>query len=306
MTERGSEGLGESFETYAQETRIQVNAALDRYSTYDNDCPETLRAAIRHSLLAPGKRLRPLLVLMAAEACGGDRERSRFAAMPAACAVEMVHTYSLIHDDLPAMDNDDLRRGLPTCHAAFGETVAILAGDALLAQAFEVLAEGTRPATVAAACCVELGRAAGASALVGGQADDLAAERAGGGREDLERIHRRKTGALFLASLRMGGMIGGASAAQLNDLTEYGRRLGLAFQIVDDLLDAGGDVAAVGKRVGKDSDRGKLTFPRLWGLEASRERAATLIRDAVSAVSPWGETARHLVGLARFVLERNR
>jgi geranylgeranyl diphosphate synthase type II len=306
MRQRGNEGLGESFESYAAEMRIEVNAALDRFSTYDDDCPATLRAAIRHSLLAPGKRLRPLLVLMAAEACGGDRGLTVPAAMSAACAVEMVHTYSLIHDDLPAMDNDDLRRGLPTCHAAFGEPVAILAGDALLAQAFEVLAAGTRPADVAAACCVELGRAAGATALVGGQADDLAAERSGGGREDLERIHRRKTGALFLASLRMGGLIGGATPAQLNDLTEYGRRLGLAFQIVDDLLDAGGDASAVGKRVGKDSDRGKLTFPRLWGLEASRERAATLVRDAVSAVSPWGEASRQLVGLARFVLERNR
>ncbi len=306
MTERGCEGHNESFDSYTAAMRSEVNAALDRFSTYDSDCPATLRAAIRHSLLAPGKRLRPLLVLMAAEACGGDRGQALHAALPAACAVEMVHTYSLIHDDLPAMDNDDLRRGLPTCHAAFGETVAILAGDALLAQAFEVLAEGTRPADVAAACCAELGRAAGASALVGGQADDLAAEREGGGREDLERIHRRKTGALFLASLRMGGRIGGASAEQLNDLTEYGRRLGLAFQIVDDLLDAGGDAAAVGKRVGKDSDRGKLTFPRLWGLEASRERAAALIRAAEAAVSPWSDRSRHLVDLARFVLERNR
>jgi geranylgeranyl diphosphate synthase type II len=306
MAVLGSEWPSESFEAYAAVMRNEVNNALDRFSTYDGDCPATLRAAIRHSLLAPGKRLRPLLVLMAAEACGGERGQALAAALPAACAVEMVHTYSLIHDDLPAMDNDDLRRGLPTCHAAFGETVAILAGDALLAQAFEVLAEGTRPADVAAACCVELGRAAGATALVGGQADDLAAERSGGGHDDLERIHRRKTGALFLASLRMGGRIGGATAAQLNDLTEYGRRLGLAFQIVDDLLDAGGDAAAVGKRVGKDSDRGKLTFPRLWGLDASRERAASLIKEAVSAVSGWGEASRHLVGLARFVLERNR
>jgi geranylgeranyl diphosphate synthase type II len=306
MKGRGSEESAESFAAYSAEMRDAVNAALDRFSSYDTDCPATLRAAIRHSLLAPGKRLRPLLVLMAAEACGGDRVQALKAAMSAACAVELVHTYSLIHDDLPAMDNDDLRRGLPTCHAAFGETVAILAGDALLAQAFEVLAEGTRPADVAAACCVELGRAAGASALVGGQVDDLAAERAGGGHEDLERIHRRKTGALFLASLRIGGRIGGASAEQLNDLTEYGLRLGLAFQIVDDLLDAGGDAAAVGKRVGKDSDRGKLTFPRLWGLEASRERAASLIQEAVAAVAPWGDRSRQLVGLARYVLERNR
>ena len=299
-------GMGEGeladFERYAAERRGQVNAALDRYSQYDADCPARLRDAIRHSLLAPGKRLRPLLVLMSAEACGCVIER----AMPAACAVEMVHTYSLIHDDLPAMDDDDLRRGLPTCHAAYGEALAILAGDALLAQAFEVLASDLAEPHVAARCCRELGRAAGAGQLVGGQADDLAAETLGGGPDDLEKIHRRETGAMFLVSLRLGAIIAGADEDRLRRLDHYGRTLGLAFQIVDDLLDVKGDAQALGKRVGKDSDRGKLTFPGVWGVEASRVRAAELIREAVAAVSEWGDGARQLIGLAHYVLERNR
>ncbi|MFO0871991.1 MAG: farnesyl diphosphate synthase [Pirellulales bacterium] len=290
------------FERYVAQCRQEVNAALERYTAYDADCPATLGQAIRHSLLAPGKRLRPLLVLMAAEACGCARER----ALPAACAVEMVHTYSLIHDDLPAMDDDDLRRGLPTCHAVYGEAVAILAGDALLAQAFEVVAGEGGPGELAARGCLELARAAGPSALVGGQVDDLAAETAGGGPDDLERIHRRKTGAMFLVSLRLGALAAGADAAQLAALDRYGRALGLAFQIVDDLLDVKGDAATVGKRVGKDSARGKLTFPGVWGEAASRERAARLVGEAIEAVAPWGDRARYLIGLARYVLERNR
>ena len=290
------------FERYAGPARREIDAALDRYSTYDADCPERLGAAIRHSLLAPGKRLRPLLVLMAAEACGSSRE----AAMPAACAVEMIHTYSLIHDDLPAMDDDDLRRGLPTCHAVYGEALGILAGDALLAQAFDVLASDLGDPAVAAACCRELGRAAGSRALVGGQAADLQAEETGGDLETLEAIHRRKTGALFLASLQLGALVAGASAAERDALETYGRRLGLAFQIVDDLLDVGGDEAAVGKRVGKDSGRGKLTFPALLGEQESRVRAGRLIGEAIEAVSAWGDRSSVLAGLAQFVLERNR
>ncbi|HTN76588.1 MAG TPA: polyprenyl synthetase family protein, partial [Pirellulaceae bacterium] len=216
-----------NFLDYAARVRPEIDAALDQLSRYDHDCPARLRDAIRHSLLAPGKRLRPLLVLMSAEACGYDYRQ----AMPAACAVEMIHTYSLIHDDLPAMDDDDLRRGLPTCHAAFGEALAILAGDALLAQAFESLAGGAFPASVIAKSCLELAQAAGARALVGGQADDLDAEFKGGDLPHLEHIHRRKTGALFLVSLRLGGMVGGANDEQLGALDTYGRALGLAFQI---------------------------------------------------------------------------
>jgi geranylgeranyl diphosphate synthase type II len=241
-------------------------------------------------------------VLMAAEACGSDRE----AALPAACAVEMVHTYSLIHDDLPAMDDDDVRRGRPSCHAAFGEATAILAGDALLARAFEVLASGTRPPELAARCCAELAQAAGAEALVGGQADDLAAETSGGGLGELESIHRRKTGAMFGVSLRLGAIVAGASGEQHAALQTYAKKLGLAFQIVDDLLDHKGNEAALNKRAGKESARGKLTFPRVLGVAESERRAGTLVDEACRALAPLGPRASCLEALARYVLERNR
>jgi geranylgeranyl diphosphate synthase type II len=290
------------FNSYAQARRGAIDAALDQYTQFHDGCPTHLREAIRHSLLAPGKRLRPLLVLMAAEACGSSPEQ----AMPAACAVEMVHTYSLVHDDLPAMDDDDLRRGRPSCHAAFGEATAILAGDALQALAFEVLAKYVQPPQIAARCCAELATAAGAESLVGGQADDLDAEFATLGVSQLEAIHRRKTGAMFRVSLRLGGIVAQASDEHISRLDDYGANLGLAFQIIDDLLDVEGDVKTLGKRAQKDSTRGKLTFPALLGREESSRRAADLISAARRAVEPWGEHARGLDSLARFVLERNR
>ena len=288
------------FPRIAASLRQEIAAALAGYTEYPDDTPPHLAAAIRHSLLAPGKRLRPLLVLMACQACGYDYR----AALPAACAVEMIHTYSLIHDDLPAMDDDDLRRGLPSCHAAFGEATAILAGDALLAQAFEVLATGTEPPEVAARCCGELARAAGPANLVGGQEDDLAAQFSQPSYEQLERIHRRKTGAMIRVSLRLGGIVGGADLVQLMALDNYGQRLGLAFQIIDDLLDLEGDEADLGKRTGKDSDHGKLTFPAVLGVEESRRRAADLIAAAIDAVGTFGPSAAGLQALARYVLER--
>ena len=291
------------FQEYASAVCVEVDAALAHYTTFDEDCPPQLREAIRYSLLAPGKRLRPLLVLIATEACGGQR----LAALPAACAVEMVHTYSLIHVDLPAMDDDDLRRGQPTCHVKFGEALAILAGDALLARAFEVIASGVEPAVVAARCCRELAWAAGASALVGGQADDLdEASAAGRTQPDLERIHRRKTGAMFWVSLQLGGLIGNAAPSQLAALDQYGRSLGLAFQIIDDLLDIQGQAATLGKTVGKDAQQGKPTFPVLLGIAESRRRAAELIVQAQQAVAVFGERALLLQSLAAYVLERNR
>lgn len=286
---------------FARRARPRIERALDAYCGPRHGCPARLGEAIRYSLLAPGKRLRPLLVLMAAEACGGSQE----AALPAACAVEMVHAYSLIHDDLPAMDNDDLRRGRPTNHKVFGEGLAILAGDALLTMAFEVLARDVRPPATAAACCAALAESAGPAALVGGQADDLA-EKPAADLETLESIHRRKTGAMFLVSLRLGGLVAGADDAQLAALESYGRPLGLAFQIMDDVLDATGDEVAVGKRVGKDVDRGKLTFPGLLGVEASRGRAEALVAQACAALAPLGPAAEGLESLARFVLERDR
>ncbi len=290
------------FTAYAKEARVEIDAALESYTDFDADCPAKLRDAIQHSLLAPCKRLRPLLVLMAAEACGSDRE----AAMPAACAVEMVHTYSLIHDDLPAMDDDDLRRGRPTCHAKYGEAMGILAGDALLTSAFEILARDVRVPAVAAACCAELARAAGASGMVGGQVDDLAAEFQDAGLDQLERIHRRKTGAMFLVSLRLGALIAGADGQQLAALNTYGAKLGLAFQIADDLLDVSGDESTMGKRTGKDSDRGKLTFPALLGVDESTRRACRLIDEACAALAVFGTNASQLEALARYVVERNQ
>jgi len=293
------------FQELTRESRAAVELALAGAMDLGPDCPANLREAMAYSLLAPGKRLRPLLVLMAAEACGYDAEGAFSAALSAACAVEMVHTYSLIHDDLPAMDDDDLRRGRPTCHKVYGEATAILAGDALLALAFETLARGV-PSEVAGACCAELGRAAGPTALVGGQVDDLAAESTGGDLVALEAIHRRKTGALFLASLRLGGLVAKADAKSLAALEEFGRRLGLAFQIVDDLLDARGNAAALGKQAGHDRERGKLTFPSLLGLEESSRRVGQLIAAAIEALGKFGSSAGRLEALARFVEERNR
>jgi geranylgeranyl diphosphate synthase type II len=289
-----------TLEEQMRQLRSLVDAALEEYINFDRGCPEQLREAIRYSLLAPGKRLRPLLVLWACETCGGGVEAS----LPAACAVEMIHTYSLIHDDLPAMDDDDLRRGRPTCHKQFGEGIAILAGDALLTLAFEVLSEDIEPADRAAVCCGVLAHAAGACELVGGQADDLAGEFFSGGLDVLESIHRRKTGAMFRVSLQLGAICAGASDSVRHALDEYGKNLGLAFQIVDDLLDVDGDAAELGKKTNKDAERGKLTFPSVLGVEESRRRAEDLVAAARAALKPFGSHAASLESLANYVLER--
>jgi geranylgeranyl diphosphate synthase type II len=291
-----------SFLQQSSDLRELIDAELERYCHSLANCPERLKLGFRHSLFAPGKRLRPLLALHAGVACGCSIRQ----AMPAACAVEMVHTYSLIHDDLPAMDDDDLRRGRPTCHVAFDEATAILAGDGLLTLAFEVLARYVRPDRIAVRCCVELASAAGFAGMVGGQADDLAAENRCGTLELLENIHLRKTGALLVASLRLGALTADASDEQIDRLSTYGRKLGLAFQIIDDLLDLRGDPATLGKSIGKDSNQGKLTFPTLLGEEESRRRAENLIDDALEALWPFGRQADNLVSLAKFVLVRDR
>ena len=291
-----------SFDDYAANLSPRIEAALDACSDLAEGCPAKLREAMRYSLLSPGKRLRPMLTLLAAEACSGSIE----AALPAACAVEMVHAYSLIHDDLPAMDNDDLRRGRPTCHKAFGEATAILAGDALLTLAFESLAKHVHPPALAAACCATLATAAGACNLVGGQADDMAGPYATGDRELLESIDRRKTGALIHASLQLGGMTAGANAQQLSILDQYGRRVGLAFQIIDDLLDVKCTQDLLGKRVDKDAQQGKLTFPGILGIDQSARYAGELIDKARQAIEPLGPRAAGLDALALYVLKRNR
>jgi geranylgeranyl diphosphate synthase type II len=294
---------------YLNDKRALVNERLRASVRAGDGCPESLAEAMCYSLLAPGKRLRPLLTVLAAEACGG----SDTAALPAACAVEMIHTYSLIHDDLPAMDDDDLRRGLPTCHKKFGEATAILAGDALLTLAFEVLADGY-PSATAAACCRELAQASGACGMVGGQADDLAMEtRADAGSlDELEFLHARKTGALFSASLRLGVLSaqgerpGGADLRTLEMFDAYGRAFGLAFQITDDLLDVESSAEQTGKRVGKDAGRGKLTYPGFLGAAESRRRAQRLAREAQDALAPLGPVGERLAALARSIVERDR
>jgi geranylgeranyl diphosphate synthase, type II len=293
---------------YLREARRQVDEALPRYLPAEDEsaralCPARLAAAMHYSVMAGGKRLRPVLCLMAAEACGG----ARAAAMPAACALELVHTYSLIHDDLPAMDDDDLRRGRPTCHKAFDEATAVLAGDGLLTLAFEVVARHVRPAEAAIGCVRILAEAAGPAGMVGGQMADLQAEgRLDGTPEALEAIHRRKTGALLRGALRMGGTVASASGSILDALDVYGRGVGLAFQIVDDLLDVQGDEAKLGKRVGKDSGLGKWTYPGFLGVEGSRLRAKQLADEAVAALAPLGARGDRLRALAMDLLERDR
>jgi geranylgeranyl diphosphate synthase type II len=291
------------FEPYLQRQRARVDAALASYFPLDPAHPHRLVEAVRYTLLGGGKRIRPIALLAACESVGGSSER----ALPYACAIEMVHAYSLIHDDLPAMDNDTLRRGKPTNHVVFGEGLAILAGDALLTEAFHVLVEGAArdPQPRRALRAVrEIAEAAGARGMVGGQAADLAAE---GGALDLatvEFIHVRKTGSLLLAAVRTGAVVGGANAAALKRLTRYGECLGLAFQIADDILDAEAPTALTGKEPGRDGARHKVTFPAVLGLPAAKQRARELLGQALTALSGCDASADPLRELARFVVDR--
>jgi geranylgeranyl diphosphate synthase type II len=295
-------------DAFVQEARRRVDEGLARYLPAEDEaasapCPARLAAAMRYSVLGGGKRLRPVLCLLAAEACGADPAR----ALPAACALEMVHAYSLIHDDLPAMDDDDLRRGRPTCHKAFDEATAVLAGDALLTLAFEVIVAHVRPAEAAVGSVRVLAEAAGPSGMVGGQMADLQAEgRTDGTLDALEAIHRRKTGALLRAALRIGAIVAEADEASLQALDAYGHAVGLAFQIIDDLLDVEGDEAKLGKRARKDSELGKWTYPGFLGIEGSRARAGQLADEAVTALAPLGGRGERLRALARDLLERDR
>ncbi|MAT14192.1 MAG: farnesyl-diphosphate synthase [Planctomyces sp.] len=280
----------------------RIEPELERYLQLSTDCPDRLRESMQYSLMAGGKRLRPALVLIAAEACGAELD----AALPAACAIEMVHTYSLIHDDLPAMDDDDLRRGRPTNHRQFDEATAILAGDGLLTYAFEVIATHQQPEAAALRCVRELAAAAGPEGMVGGQMADLQAETETITElSGLEQIHLRKTGRLLRAALRMGAIVGSANDLTLSALSEYGYCLGLAFQITDDLLDITGNQAKMGKAVQKDETHGKATYPGLLGVDASRERAAQLIQRAEELIAPLAVKRDQLELLARFVLERD-
>ncbi len=274
-----------------------TEAALEACFVPWTQAPSPLIEAMRHSLFAGGKRLRPALALGACEIICGDMTP----ALPAACAIEMIHTYSLIHDDLPAMDDDDLRRGKPTCHKVYGEATAILAGDALLTMAFDVAASTGRADVVA-----EIARAAGVEGMVGGQQFDLEAEGKTVALEDLRRIHRAKTGALICVALRCGAMLAHGTQVQLERLTRFGDHLGLAFQIADDLLDVGGDEEALGKPVGSDARNAKSTYPALVGLDRARALAEEAATAAVEALEDFGEEAGPFRALARFVVSRDR
>lgn len=262
--------------------------------------PPTLADAIQYSALAPGKRLRPFLLVRCCEICGGTAE----SALPAAAAVECVHAFSLVHDDLPAMDNDDLRRGQPTCHKRFGEALAILAGDALLALAFELLSKQIHDPRISSQLCAELAFATGASGMIGGQAEDILGESQMPDANLTESIHRRKTASLIRAACRMGALVAGADGNRVDALGRFGEKLGLAFQIADDLLDVLGNEADLGKTAGKDARKAKQTYPRCFGIEKSRETADRLAAAARTELDRFGREAADLRDLTRYVVER--
>jgi geranylgeranyl diphosphate synthase, type II len=287
---------------YLRSRQRKIDRALDRYLPGANTKPATLHKAMRYSLFAGGKRLRPILCLAATEACRGNIDD----ALPLACALECIHTYSLVHDDLPSMDNDDLRRGRPTCHKVFGDGIAILAGDALLTIAFEIVSR-TKPARRynTSALLREISVAAGSQKLIAGQVADLEAEGKDVKRDQLKFIHENKTGAILKSSVRLGAMSGNADARKLSAITRFGQRLGLAFQIIDDILDVTQTSEILGKSAGKDVAAKKATYPGVIGLEKSRAEARRLTRQAHSALSVFSSSdAEPLHVLANYLLER--
>jgi geranylgeranyl diphosphate synthase type II len=292
--------------TSLEDLREEVEAALERALPPEDAWPETIHRAVRYSLLGGGKRVRPVLALAAGEAVGGSREE----VLPLACAVEMIHTYSLIHDDLPAMDDDDLRRGQPTSHKVFGEAVAILAGDALLTRAFHLLAEvpadwdEARLRRRVRATAV-LGEACGTTGLIGGQVMDLESEGRTIDAADLEKLHQAKTGALLGASARGGAILGGADEETLRRLSRYASAIGLAFQVVDDILDATEAAEQLGKTAGKDAAAGKATYVSVHGLARARAMAAELRARALDALAPLGSRGKRLAEIAHLIVDRH-
>ncbi len=287
--------------SYLAERGKRVDAALDTCLPRPNRRPATIHKAMRHSVFAGGKRLRPVLCLAAADACGGDPEN----AMPAACAVELMHTYSLVHDDLPSMDDDDLRRGRPTCHKIFGEGMAVLCGDALLTEAFAVLARiRPTPRYRTGDFVGELAETGGSRKLIGGQVMDLEGEGKPTDKRQLVRIHETKTAALLTTSLRLGAMSANATPARLDAVSRFGRALGLAFQVIDDILDVTQSSETLGKTAGKDAATDKATYPAILGLDASRREAARLTRTAMRALDPLRGKAARLRQIAEYLLVR--
>jgi geranylgeranyl diphosphate synthase type II len=288
---------------YLKERAAAVDEALERLLPPETTPPETIHKAMRYSVFAGGKRLRPVLVIAGAEAVGGSMDR----VMPAACAMECIHTYSLVHDDLPAMDNDDFRRGMPTNHKVFGEAMAILAGDALLTLAFRLVATNAArvaPAALVGTVVAEIADAAGTDGMVGGQVVDIASEGKSISPEMLDYIHLHKTAALIRAALRVGALLAGGPAEHVEAISRAGQSLGLAFQIVDDILDVEGSLAELGKSAGSDERKKKATYPSLHGLPASKQRARELIEETKRLLLPLGSSAEPIRVLADFVLER--
>ncbi len=292
-----------SLQDFIQQQTVIVDAALDRWVPAETVLPETIHKAMRYSLFAGGKRIRPLLCIAAAQAVDANIAGVENAAV----ALEMIHTYSLIHDDLPALDNDDLRRGRPTNHKVFGDAMAILAGDSLLTLAFEVLAKIPAASDAAkVALIAELATASGTvGGMIGGQVHDIEGEKQQPTAELLERIHRAKTGALLRASVRMGAIYAGAPPAQYSSLSKYGEHAGLAFQIVDDVLDVEQSSEQLGKTAGKDQAQHKITFPAVYGLEESKKMAEAERAAAHAALQGFGESARWLREIADLIVYRN-
>jgi len=286
------------------EGRILTDAALERLLPPASQYPSSIHAAMRHSVFAGGKRLRPILCMEAAQMVHGCVPPG---VEELGAALEMLHTYSLIHDDLPALDNDDLRRGRPTCHKAFGEATAILAGDALQTRAYEVLAGLQCPAEACIAIIAEIARATGTiGGMIGGQVMDLEAEHIHPDAQTLEYIHRSKTGALLTASVVTGGLYAGATEPQKAALRSFGQNIGLAFQIVDDVLDVTQTSEQLGKTAGKDTAHDKATYPALFGIEASLKKADTLVAQADAALDSFSERAATLREIAKFLVERKK
>ena len=292
-----------NLEKYLEANKNLIDSSLDEFLPGAQETPAVIHDAMRYSVFAGGKRLRPILVLASAQAVGGDPNK----VLPAACALEMVHTYSLIHDDLPSMDNDDYRRGKLTSHKVYGEAMAILAGDALLTLAFEVLVDHTKgidPLKVNLAV-VELARAAGSMGMVGGQVADILSEGKRITGKDLEYIHRHKTAALFGAALRMGAILSHAEQWEIDSLSNYALHLGLAFQIVDDVLDVTGEAHRLGKEPGGDIKNMKATYPSLYSIEESRARVSEEIEQALGSISSLGPEADPLRKIVNYVGTRD-
>lgn len=280
-----------------------VERGLDQFLPPVSERPERLHESIRYSVLAPGKRLRPILALASAEAVGGRTED----VLPTACALECIHVFSLIHDDLPCMDNDDFRRGIATNHKVYGDAMAMLAGDALLTLAFELIAENGKlvPGERIVPVVTMISQATGWRGMVGGQVVDIESEGKGITPDELRFIHAHKTGALLTASVMAGAMLCGADAVQQSALKAYGKSIGLAFQIADDILDLVGDQEKIGKPVGSDLKQDKATYPKLFGLDESRAMARTEMVNAIDSLSGLGESAEPLRAIARYIVERD-